>query len=1091
MPTTNFGTVVVDTSMVPYIRPNRVEFAAYNLKPYTLSKLFFDDVAVNRFCQNANRLVIESKKSVVLSRNNAVTISPNHDVYQGTTFASATFSGKVLTFDSSSNTVVIHKLTGNFDDSPPGAILFFRNPSSAVTYARGNRKSGTKVTTIDGVDSFYPGEGIVAVERNNCFATVIATVGENVLYVNKNYYSLNVSAVGGNSISSMTQDYKIGDIVYQTADGTNRYDKATFRAEVVYYNRLGDAGVGSIALKAIHGYMNANSTASSTNGRAFLWNTSNTTSKPLGIIETNIADFKAQQNVMSVTNTTVKINVASYSHKSSVITDYQRANTRHIYLNSYSDMNPQANGNLIYFVSGTGVGTVRRIVAMQNTGGAGGPQVVMNSAISFTPDSTTYYSLGSAITDELGSVCGIFNIPSYSNYKFKVGERRFTITDRDTYDDPDFTMRAQATYSSGGLLTTTQRIQTTPILPPTPETDSNAPVRPITPSERTFNSDISKPPVTGSTGSAIPIFAKVGDGLSQTFFTPKPYGNQADYGIFVSHVDLFFKRKPIAGYNLSGSTTTNKSSILLPVTVYIAEVVNGYPTKNYLAKSTLSADKVVIADVPYPQQYTFQDSQATNTKFFFDDLVYLLPDREYALTIRSDSPDYEVFISELGGTLIGGWPTGQSATPTRISEQPYNGVLFRAQNGSTWSPYQNQDLMFTIWEADFDTSGTAVFNIKNSPLANTDVDRVMLVSTDLSFPASNVNYKLKSVYSGNSSYDSLTTGIPLTPFKPVEYGLLADASGKTRAAINRRRILRGNANSMLLTAELTTTNRRVSPVVNLERIANHVTTYYINNAGLSNTLISVTNQGAGYNALTATSTANVKGSTDNSLNTFAQLYRATYWANNANIGLYSITISGGGPNATGAKGFAVANTDGAGKINQIVLASSGSGYIETPTISIESGNATSTTQAYALVNGETSKSGGNMLARYITRQVVLEDGFEAGDLRVFMDAIRPGVTDIQVYYKVLSPDDTQPISEKTWHRMEKVKDITSKDGRSLIGLEFRPSLTENKIYYTENGAIYPPGGVFKSFQIKVCLISSDPATVPKIKNLRINATPEG
>ena len=512
--------------------------------------------------------------------------------------------------------------------------------------------------------------------------------------------------------------------------------------------------------------------------------------------------------------------------------------------------------------------------------------------------------------------------------------------------------------------------------------------------------------------------------------------------------------------------------------------MNGYPTKNYLASKTLPATSVIVSDIPEASTTT---SKGTATRFTFDDPVFLQPDREYALTIRSDSPDYEVFISELGGNLLGGDPTA----PTRISEQPYNGVLFRAQNSSTWSPYQNQDLMFCIWKAKFATSGTAVFNLKNSPLANTDVDRVMLVSSELTFPDANVNYKLKGVYSSNANYDSATTGIPISPFKPVEYGLLADTSGKTRAAINRRRILRGNNNSYLLTAEMTTVSTDVSPVVNIERMATHVTTYYINNAGLANTLISVTNSGAGYNAHTATSTANIKGSTDASLNTFAQLYRATYFANNANIGFYAITISGGGPSATGAKGFAVANTNGDGKISHIVLASSGSGYIETPTIEIASGNATSTTQAYALINGETSKSGGNMLARYITRQVVLEDGFEAGDLRVFMDAIRTAVTDIQVYYKVLSPDDTQPISEKSWRRMEKMKNIFSKDGRTLIGLEFRPSLTENRISYTENGAIYPPGGVFKSFQIKVCLISSDPATVPKIKNLRINATPEG
>jgi hypothetical protein len=214
-------------------------------------------------------------------------------------------------------------------------------------------------------------------------------------------------------------------------------------------------------------------------------------------------------------------------------------------------------------------------------------------------------------------------------------------------------------------------------------------------------------------------------------------------------------------------------------------------------------------------------------------------------------------------------------------------------------------------------------------------------------------------------------------------------------------------------------------------------------------------------------------------------------ANSPNVAFYNITISGGGPNATGALGFAVANTDGANTINYIVLPSGGAGYIETPTITIASGNATSNVQAYAQINGETDKGGGNALARYVSREIVLEDGFESGDLRVFMDAIRTSLNDIQVYYKVVSPDDPETISAKRWQRMEKVKDIFSKNGRTVIGLEFRPSLTENRISYTENGVTYPIGGVFKSFQIKVCMFSSDPASPPKIKNLRITAIPEG
>ena len=110
---------------------------------------------------------------------------------------------------------------------------------------------------------------------------------------------------------------------------------------------------------------------------------------------------------------------------------------------------------------------------------------------------------------------------------------------------------------------------------------------------------------------------------------------------------------------------------------------------------------------------------------------------------------------------------------------------------------------------------------------------------------------------------------------------------------------------------------------------------------------------------------------------------------------------------------------------------------------------------------------------------------------MFMDAILPTACGIEVYYKVLSSDDPDRISDKSWLRMKKVKEEFSRNSQTMIGLEFRPSLLENRINYTENGISYPIGGSFKNFQIKVCLTSSDASIVPKIRNLRIIAVPEG
>jgi hypothetical protein len=1078
--TTNYGKLVVDTSLIPYMRYNNVEFTAHNLMPYTLSKLFFDDVAVNNFCQAGGRLLLDSKKVIAISRNNSTAIATSANdaqtdiVFQGTSSTVNTFNGRIEAFFSSNSTIVIRRLSGDFDET---SQLFIQNVSTGQVYANCNVIS---VTNFQTSDSFYPGEGIIAPQRGNAYATVIATSGENILYVNQNYINLNVDAVGVNILASMGSDYKNGDIIYQTASGVNRYDLATFKGVVRYFNV---SGAGSIAIEPLEGNIVANSNVAGSNVLVQMWNASNPAAKPLAANDFNTLGIASNNFIRSVTNTSVNINVSSFIHRSGVIANTLSPNTSTITLVTSSGNNP-ANGNLVYFTTGTGVGEIRRVVSIS------GAQAVLNSSLSFAPTSNTHYSIGNFEVDQYGTLAGIFHIPAYPTFKFKTGNRVFTITDTARYNDPEYKMRASATYAASGLLNQTQRIQTTPVLPPLPETYADIPVTPIAPADRTFNGTATKSPVTGSTSSSTPRIP-LGDGLAQTFFTPKPNGNQQDYGIFCSSIDLFFKSKPSVAQYFQNSKLISRGSLQLPVTVKIAEVQNGYPTKNYLAAKTLQAKDVKISEIPSTS------NTATVTKFTFDDPVYLEPNREYAIVIGSDSPDYEVWIAELGTDVLGITPT------RRISEQPYAGSFFRSQNSSTWTPYQNQDLMFVLNKAVFNTAGTATFNLEDTPTANTLVDRVMLMSSDLRFPVGIVDYNLRGKYAIDGT--SEVAGVFLTPHVAVEYGTLLDRSGKESSTtfLNRRVLERGNANSFLMTVQMSSSNPDVSPIVNTERLSVAAVTYGINNAGITNTDISITNIGSAYTNTGPENTSSVfmsgnsfnviVGGANSTINNFAQLYRETFYPYPAfNVGFYNVTITNN-PNdrGGGATGFAVANTDGSNTINHIVITTVGKGYLETPSIVIANGAGGSATQASALVSGETGKNGGNILSKYITREIVLADGFESGDIRVFMDAILPTACGIEVYYKVLSSDDPQRISDKSWRRMAKVKEVYSRNAQTLVGLEFRPSLSENRINYTENGVSYPIGGSFKNFQIKVCLTSSDASIVPKVRNLRIIAVPEG
>ena len=62
------------------------------------------------------------------------------------------------------------------------------------------------------------------------------------------------------------------------------------------------------------------------------------------------------------------------------------------------------------------------------------------------------------------------------------------------------------------------------------------------------------------------------------------------------------------------------------------------------------------------------------------------------LVIKSDSRDYNIFISKLGNIDI---DTGDPI----VNDQPYLGVLFKSQNNRTWNSYQDEDIKFTLYRS--------------------------------------------------------------------------------------------------------------------------------------------------------------------------------------------------------------------------------------------------------------------------------------------------------------------------------------------------------------------------------------------------------
>jgi len=67
---------------------------------------------------------------------------------------------------------------------------------------------------------------------------------------------------------------------------------------------------------------------------------------------------------------------------------------------------------------------------------------------------------------------------------------------------------------------------------------------------------------------------------------------------------------------------------------------------------------------------------------------------------------------------------------------------------------------------------------------------------------------------------------------------------------------------------------------------------------------------------------------------------------------------------------------------------------------------------------------GNSQVRYISKNVILSDGLEAEDMKVFITAYKPTSSDILVYGKLLSSDDNESFDSKDWTLLEQVTEAS-------------------------------------------------------------------
>jgi hypothetical protein len=464
--------------------------------------------------------------------------------------------------------------------------------------------------------------------------------------------------------------------------------------------------------------------------------------------------------------------------------------------------------------------------------------------------------------------------------------------------------------------------------------------------------------------------------------------------------------------------------------------------------------------------------------------------------LKSPSNDYYPYLAVQGGTTIPSTSREKLSDPVpstgqKIGNTPYVGSVFESQNGITWVADPSKSMMML-----FDR---CVFNISNQPTINfvipqrnptrrnitttvqtyKDADIVSnldgsysysdVISDAYNFTSTDFNPSVRTSisYSYNSITNNGRTYSGSQLITPGKYGCPTLDTVSLSDGLGPRVILANTNNSLLVSATLSSSDDTVSPVISDDGLAVYNIKYNINNLPMTNSQIVLVDGGKGY----------------------------------ANGQISSSNIIVSAPDIVGGEQAILSANVANNSIESMYVIYPGSGYLNTPTITLLQPNTT-----IATVNtiSEFSPTGGNGVCKYITKKVTLAAQSISQDLRVFFTAYRPQGTNIFVFYKILSPNDNEQFENNSWKLMTLLGDnknsysLTENDLYEFEAAPGTSGVADNYISYVgTNGVTYYS---FTTFTIKIVMttnttvvgsVANDTTTVPFLTDIRALALPSG
>ena len=549
--------------------------------------------------------------------------------------------------------------------------------------------------------------------------------------------------------------------------------------------------------------------------------------------------------------------------------------------------------------------------------------------------------------------------------------------------------------------------------------------------------------------------------LAQTFFVKDSMTRNAD-ALFVSGVDLYFKRK----------SPTNG------VTIQIREVENGYPAWEVIGfgKKHLRSSEVNVSD-----------DGTVATQVIFDAPVRLDAEKEYSIVIQpdADDPDYLIFTTKAAGTDL--------ITGTPVNADWGDGVLFTSTNNRAWTAYQDEDIKFDLYRYNFNlNSGTA-------ELETTDYEFFDINTTVGKF----VNEELAYVFRGMNEYQvqlntdtNVITGSGLNNYNPGDYFYVENAQEEkdifrvvsvvsaSELIVNKIPNFGGTQQSKPIVAgNVSYFNPRKPNTLFLAKSSARQDHTFENGdvvrgleSGAQTTISEIRNIELSYIQ------AMINRVTDNNTSVKVAVKAIDPVDTNEPAYISNFEFASNKPfNQKGCTVFSKSNDPDQDKNLKLVLTLEKEDIpTTTPLIDIE------TAQLFAYIYQITNDP--STTAKYISKRVELQEGFDAEDFRLYLTGYRPIGTNIRTYIRVKNEADPVSLRNNPWIELEAISgaDLFSSTSNTSDYKEFVyeiPASAKNfgVVQYTNETGTYSG---YRSFAIRIDLLSDNVANIPKVLDYR-------